>query len=75
MNKDLCKFCGWGSQIKPSCRFSYQAMTCDLNLENARKYFLRNKRLPIDLLIVHSERYQGPEGKGDSYERLTVKED
>lgn len=67
---DLCPFCGWGSQIKPSCKDNIAAMACDLNLENLRKFLLRNKHWSR-AKIVKSVRYQG-DGKGDSFEQLEV---
>ena len=69
MSFTLCPFCGWGSQIKPNCLDSKTALTCDLNLENVRKYCLRHRDEPVPT-IVRSVRYQGLEGKGDSYEFL-----
>ncbi len=67
----LCQFCGWGSQIKPSCTNHDMAFECDLNHENVRKFMLRNKHWSR-ARIVKSIRYQGPDGKGDSFEKLEV---
>lgn len=65
----LCKYCGWGDQIKPLCMTSAAAMACDLNLENVRKFGLRFRDEPRPE-IVRSIRYQGNDGKGDSFEFL-----
>lgn len=64
-----CKYCGWGSWVEPSCVTSAAAMACALNKENVRKFTLRFRN---DLVpdIVKSTRYQGKDGKGDSYEFL-----
>lgn len=67
MKIPLCKFCGWGT--KPECETSAQAEACDLNRENVRKYALRHRDEPTPN-IVRSVRYQGADGKGDSFEFL-----
>ena len=65
----LCKYCGWGSSVKPACTTSLMAMGCGLNRENIRKYCQRFKDEPAPS-IVRSVRYQGADGKGDSFEFL-----
>lgn len=45
------------------------AEKCNMNLENVRKYCLRFKQ-ESQPNIVRSTRYQGNDGKGDSYEFL-----
>lgn len=72
----LCRYCGWGDQIvhvggevRPSCATSAAAMACDLNLINVGKFCLRFRHEPIPD-IVHSRRWQGIDGKGDSFEVL-----
>lgn len=44
-------------------------MACDLNVENVRKFCLRFRNDPRPE-IVKSTRYQGRDGKGDSFEFL-----
>ena len=65
----LCQFCGWGDHIRTACMSSIDAERCYLNKDNVRKFCLRFKNEPPPN-IVRSIRYQGPDGKGDSYEFL-----
>lgn len=65
----LCKYCGWGSWVEPSCITSGAAMNCALNRDNVRKFALRYRHEPVPE-IVRSVRYQGKDGKGDSFEFL-----
>jgi hypothetical protein len=44
---------------------------CPLQNENRRKFSLRFRGAEVPQ-ILRSQRYQGPDGKGDSYERLIV---
>lgn len=72
----LCPFCGWGDQVKTQfgeqqCSSRKAAKECDLNERNVHRYWLRYKPVPGCMpKIVRSVRYQGKEGKGDSYEQL-----
>jgi hypothetical protein len=64
-----CVACGWSARVKVACRSRNEAMLCPLQWENRRKFFLRF-RGEVCPPLVRSVRYQGREGKGDSYERL-----
>ena len=63
----MCPLCGWS--IGTACSSVEQAVLCELNWENRRKYELRYKDRETPVL-VRSIRYQGADGKGDSSERL-----
>ena len=63
----MCPLCGWN--IGTACASVEQAVLCELNWENRRKYALRYKDRETPVL-VRSIRYQGADGKGDSSERL-----
>jgi hypothetical protein len=65
-----CGFCGWGIHLG-DCGSINRARECPLNKENIRRYMLqyRPEKQPI---CVYSSRYQGTEGKGDSFHKLTV---
>jgi hypothetical protein len=67
-DQDICRYCGWAI-YRPSCDVIEKAVLCDLNWDNRRRYGLRYKDREIPVL-VKSIRYQGPEGKGDCFERL-----
>lgn len=65
-----CNYCGWGTWLG-DCATVEEAVICKLNLENRRRYMLQH-RPATEPSCVYSSRYQGNEGKGDSYHRLWV---
>jgi hypothetical protein len=75
----LCPICGWG-EIKQHCQTVMQAVLCDLNQENWRRYVLRYKgelargALPTPTLVRSVRGFDltnkdGP-GRGNAHEAL-----
>lgn len=65
-----CRFCGWGLWLG-DCASVEDAKVCRLNRENVRRYMLQH-RPAREPACVYSTRYQGSDGKGDSYHRLHI---
>jgi hypothetical protein len=65
-----CTWCGWGKWLG-DCATVDDATRCKLNRENIRRYMLQH-RPEHEPTCVFSSRYQGSEGKGDSFHRLTI---
>src|SRR4029077_15009566 len=76
----LCPICGWGDQIQQHCTSVMQAVLCDLNKANWRKYTLRypgqiaRGELPTPTLVRAARNHDlghkdGP-GRGNAREEL-----